>query len=219
MALAANALTTVATMESELGLAAGSATTLLERYINTASAAIERWLGRDLRRETRTEKYRAPRGARLLLRTVPVASITGITDDGVALPADSYAIESAGAGILFAPGGWPNRDPFVPRSIAGDVMVGLGQATLEVTYVAGYVLPNDSGTRDLPYDIEEACILTVTSRYRSRGRDRTIASKGVGDASVGYRLPNAIIGVDQGGIIPTEATTLLAPYRRIAVIE
>ena len=33
---------------------------------------------------------------------------------------------------------------------------------------------------------------------------------------ISFRLPNAIIGVDQGGIIPGEALGLLAPYRRFA---
>ena len=215
MALAANALTTLATMRDELGITDDSQNDRLTRMINVASAAAESYTNRTFQRGTRTQKIRPPNGPRIFLDATPLASITSITDDGATVDSSEYEIEDASAGIVFRSSGWGGRDLTVPRSIVGDVMTGTGKSWLSITYIGGYVLPNDAGDRDLPYDIEQACILTVTSLFRGRGRDRAVASKATGDASFSFRLPNEIIGVGAGGVIPDEAVVLLRPYLRV----
>jgi hypothetical protein len=216
MALASNALTTTATLADELGItpAAGDVARL-ERYINQASEAIERFLGRKLQKTTRTEKL-APSGTlRLVLANTPLSSITSIVEDGTTVDSDDYAIEDAEAGIVVADEVWGSND--LVHGIAQDAVRGTGKRDIVVTYIGGYVLPNDGGTRDLPHDIEAACLITAASLYRARGADRRIASEAVGDASVTYGGVNTAIGRGAGGIIPDEAAVLLQAYRRVVM--
>jgi len=139
--------------------------------------------------------------------------------DSTTLDADSYEIEDADAGILQRDSGWNARNRDVPGAAGGDIVPRTDKRRITVVYVGGYVLPNDStGTRNLPYDIEQACILTVTSLFRRRGSDRLVSSESLGDYSVSYRNPNSAIGLGAGGIIPDEAMPLLEPYRRTVML-
>jgi len=214
MALAANALTLVATAEGDLSIASGGATALLERYINTASMAIEAYCQRLFQKATRTERVAHSRARRLVLRNTPLVSITSITNDGTAVDTGDYEIEDEAAGLVLGDSIWVPKDHVVADSLAQDVVPGTGERLLTIVYVGGYVLPNDAGTRNLPYDIEEACLLTVASLYRARGADRRIMSEHVGDFSAGFGGVNTAIGRGRGGIIPDEAFAALRPYRR-----
>lgn len=214
------AFTTVATMRDELGLADSSQDVRLERYILQASAAIEGYCDRKLRKTATTERLQATGTRRLVLARRPLVSIASIVMDDETLDTDGYEIQDADAGIVYREDGWPRVDAVVVGSIARDPIAGTAKVDIVATYTGGYVLPNDAtGTRDLPYDIESACILTVVSLYRGRGRDRSVASKATGDASITFRNPNSVIGVGAAGIIPDEAAVLLAKYRRIPMVS
>lgn len=214
------AFTTVATMRDELGLADSSQDARLERYILQASAAIEGYCDREFRKTATTERLQASGTTRLVLARRPLVSIASIVMDDETLDTDGYEIQDADAGIVYREDGWPRIDAVVAGSIGLDPIAGTAKADIVATYTGGYVLPNDAtGTRNLPYDIEQACILTVTSLYRGRGRDRSVASKATGDASISYRNPNAIIGVGAAGVIPDEAAVLLSKYRRIPMVS
>lgn len=204
------ALTTLDLVKAELGIALATTTydTVIERQILAASQAIENYCGRKFRKETLTEKYAGTGTQRLLLERTPVVSITSIEDDGSEIDADTYEIEDADAGIVWGESSWTRRGRTI--GIAADFVPGTGQKLIEVAYSGGYVLPGDSvGTRNLPYDIEEAAIITAVSLYRARGADRRVAAESVGDGSATYRLSGG------DGIIPQEAVELLAKYRRI----
>jgi len=218
MTLAANALTTVATLADELALStpdAGSEKARLERYINMASGAIEQFCEREFQQKSRALRLPGSGTLHLVLPATPLVSITSIVDDGTTVDASTYRIEDAAAGIVVGDTIWRQAD--LVAGIAHDVVPGTGKALLVVTYVAGYVLPNDAGTRDLPYDLEQAALITAVSLYRSRGADRRIASEAVGDASVTYAGANTAIGRGEGGIIPDDAVALLKPYRRVVM--
>lgn len=214
------ALTTVATMLDELGLSGTSYDTRLERYILQLSEAAAKYCDRPFRKESRALTMRGTNTTRLVLPVRPITSITSIVVAGTTLDADDYEIEDAEAGIIFNEGGWPRADYGVPWSIARDPMGGTAKAEVVVTYTAGYVLPNDSsGTRNLPYDIEQAIIMGVVSAFRQRGQDRNVASKATGDASISYRLPNTIVGVESLGTLPTEALRLLDAYKQEPMVS
>jgi hypothetical protein len=149
----------------------------------------------------------------------PLVSIASIVVDGTTLAAADYSIEDAEAGVVFREGGWLRPDSIVPWSVARDRMAGTAKADIVVTYTGGYVLPGDSGTRTLPYDLEQACLMGVVAAYRQRGQDKNVASRGTGDASVGYRLPNAIIGVDSIGSLPSEALRILDAYKQEPMVS
>lgn len=214
------AFTMVATALDELGLSGSSYDTRLERYILQNSAAIERYCDRSFRKGSRVETLRGTNTPRLVLDATPLVSITSIAVDGTTIAAADYEIEDADAGIVFNEAGWLRYDYAVPNSIARDRIAGTAKADTVVTYVGGYVLPNDStGTRNLPYEIEQACLMGVVAAFRQRGQDRNVGSKATGDASISYRLPNTIVGVEAVGTLPTEALSLLAPFRKFPMVS
>jgi hypothetical protein len=202
MSLSANALTTVAELEGELGVYPGSATALLERLIGAASDAIDAWCGHSLARAGVTETFVGNGRARLLLPRTPLSSVSTVTVDGVTLAAADYSIQNAASGYLVrALGEWP-----------------LG-AQIAVTYTGGYAtpaqVPGTYPTRSLPFQVEQACLMTCVSLYRARGRDPQLSSEALGDYTAAYRGANAAIGTGAGGIIPDAALPLLAPFRRV----
>lgn len=209
MPLPANALTTVATMEDELGIAANSATARLERLIAVASDIIERYCSRKFARQVGiVENVEGQGGQLLILRRTPIVQVTSIKYDGELVDATTYETkaEDKARGFVRRDAGWnwtaATFDAMSPVSAAGTE-----KRSYEVTYDAGYVLPKDGAGRDLPYDLEQACIELVTSLYRGRGRDKNIASESVGGASRSY------VAVD-GFALPPLVVTLLAAHRR-----
>ncbi len=210
------ALTTLATVLDELGLTSDSGTqdARVERYIHTASQAIEKWCGRNFCKATVTETMAAPDTQRLYIARTPLVSVTSVTFYDTVISADDYEIDNADAGSIFRRTGWMGDD-LAAMGIAGDALRGTKRANaVSVVYVGGYVTPAQGGTRTLPYDLEMACVLTAVSLYRSKGADRRIASETVGDASVSYGGVNTAIGRGAGGIIPDEAAAILEKYRR-----
>jgi hypothetical protein len=209
MAVAANALTTSATAIAEISGSSGSTSTI-ERLINVASEAIATYCGREFQLKSRAEYHVPPHGERLLLKNFPVvtsspgAAIT-VSLDGTSIT--DFTLEDADTGILRLVGGWggTSYDLAVDGSVAGAYQYGSGRRVLLVTYYGGYVLPNDTGTRTLPYELEQACIDTVASLWRRRGVD---LSGGSFDGS------NDAIGRGLGGIIPGPLLPTLNRYMR-----
>jgi hypothetical protein len=207
-----NALTTLALVKGELGIADATTTydTVLERMILAASDAIARFCRRDFRKATVTEKLAGSGTLRLVLARTPLVSITSITDDGTTIDDDEYEIEDAAAGIVVRDTPWTAQDLAVGISIGQDPVPGTGKRALTVVYISGYVLPGDStGTRNLPYDVEEACILTAVALYRRRGQDRSVVSEQLGDAAQSYATGA------EAHLIPAAARAMLARYRRV----
>lgn len=93
---------------------------------------------------------------------------------------------------------------------------GTTHASTEPTWPAAGLTVTDNtitwtnvGPRTLPYDLEQAAIDAAVTMYRQRGLDRGIASEGIGDASVTYR-------VGETGMLPDSVLAQLAAYRRWA---
>ncbi len=72
--------------------------------------------------------------------------------------------------------------------------------------------PEQAGTRDLPYDLEDACILLVAKRFRRKGKDPGIKSKKLMSYAVTYGGQGA--GDSVMGI-PAEIAHMLNPYKRL----
>lgn len=211
VALASNALTSLDVVQAELGV--GDHNDQLRRYINIASEAIERFCDRRFRRETVVEKVGFPGGQLLLLERTPLVSISSIVVDGAALPEDSYSIQSAEQGSVYRESGWP-WSAAVQDAAGPYQLPGTERRLATVTYVGGYVLPNDVGARTLPFDVEQACVETVVALYRGAGRDKGIAAESVGGAAVTYAGRNPASG-KAGSLIPDAALVLLENYRRV----
>ncbi len=160
VALAANALTTLDTMKTMLGISLEDEDpqrdAVITNLINSVSAWVERMTGRKLGRQTYTQKYDASGTQELVLLQWPIISVAYVKDtkDGGTIPPDEYDFNTTGeVGVLYKDDGWPLQG--YRGGLAYDIVAPM--RSLEVQYVAGYVLPKDATDDDpctLPYDIQ-----------------------------------------------------------------
>lgn len=215
MPLAPNALTTLEAVCGELGMGIPSPGTAeakdLERRINAASEAIERYCGRNFSRASVTEKVRGFGRARLVLSRTPVVAVASVHLDGVLVPAEDYELSGAEAGFVAHVRGVWEWTADVARGISCGLQPGTERALYAVAYSGGYVLPKDEAggsPRTLPYDLEEVCIRTVATAYRRPASDTSLEEYAGGGL-------NTAIGRGLGGMIPDSAVYILQPYRRL----
>ncbi|MFZ5688670.1 MAG: phage head-tail connector protein [Bacillota bacterium] len=172
MPLLPHALTTYEAVKEYLKLSDDTQKSSIERMINAVSEFIEGYCDRHFEKATYTEKYRGNGRQKLLLNQYPVTAVTSVTVNGTTVDPAEYEVLSE-EGILYNDGLWPWTGYYVGL---------IGEPTgsklgIEVQYTAGYVLPKDDGTgtppavRNLPYDLEDACIELVAIRYEMRGSE------------------------------------------------
>jgi len=221
VAIAANALTNLASVKAELGIATGdtSQDDFLTRAINSASALIERYCNRPFSyAAAEVEKLAGYGTTRLVVKRTPLKTITSIAFDGATILATDYAIEDAEAGFIFRRTGWL----WTASNISGVVYApypGSEEKLYQVTYAGGYVTPAQvdaapvppppAPVRDLPYDLEDAAIRLAVQRYHDKGSELGISSESLMSYSVSYG------GKSVNGI-PEEIATLLNGYAREA---
>lgn len=164
-----------------------------------------RTIGRETLVETiRSDQYRRY-GARcclhhghvaLILSRYPIVSVTSITEDDVAVDAADYEIDGA-SGMI--------------KRLDSDALRSWYAAKIVVTYVAGWLLPNDTG-RNLPYDLEDAVISMIKASRFGRDRDPAIKSESMLQRTYEYEL---FAGTTAGGPVPADAMATLNRYRNI----
>jgi hypothetical protein len=143
-------LTTLATLESWLGLPAGNADEdLLQRLIDAIGAAAESWCARSFAAQAFAETRDGTGGTRLAFANTPVSVVASVLVDGVAIP------PSPGAplpGYLF--------------SATAVTLVGFrfrrGQSNVALAYTAGYAT--------IPADLEQAALDWAAHVYREKDR-------------------------------------------------
>jgi hypothetical protein len=174
---------------------------LVERFVDQASAAIERYCQRVFAQQAYRE-IRLPEHSRsLMLHRLPIVSVSLVELDDVAVT--DYRIESAEAGQLYRQLGW-----------AGNWQT--SEWTIE--YIAGYRLPEQTTPPDangpaLPGDVQRACIEAVKIWWAEKEISDRIASKTLGltGDSISYR-----ISAHQESLPPL-AKHLLDPWRRMVL--
>jgi uncharacterized phiE125 gp8 family phage protein len=196
---AATRLATLEALKAELSIPASDPTSdvALEGLLDQASAATARWCGLAMARQTLREAFRLWRPLEVLVLSCgPVAAITAVTEAGTAVAAENWEADLA-SGLLW-------------RLSAGERCRWIATGIV-VDYAAGWLLPGQDG-RDLPPEIERACILAAAAMWHARGRDPLLRSEAVeGVGSTSFLDP-------RGGMegLPPQAAGLLAPWRRIS---
>lgn len=220
-ALNPNALTTLAEVKGELGIACDDVEhdRQIRRRINAVSTTIERFLSRELRYEAgRVETIRSYGGVRVRVRKPPVVTLTLVENVSLSGPllvdpielVDVIVEDEGETGILYRVSGWPDTAAHT-CSIARDPLPGTEGPGVRVTYDGGYVLPqqacdDDSLERSLPEDIEEAAIMAVVSSWTRRGGDIAIKSERSLSGSVTFDL-------DKATGLPAAVVSMLKPHR------
>jgi hypothetical protein len=172
MALTPGALTTVTQVKLlDTGKDAIPANhdTLLEFLIEALSDLMERYCGRSFEKKTYSEKYVGRGGQRLMIKNRPIVTVASVTVDGTAIASTEYEVESQ-AGFLFRESGWHGGLKELPIIPLGDPHPTAIRFNIVVGYDAGYITPNMTGTRDLPYDLELICVRLVLLDYKLRDK-------------------------------------------------
>lgn len=198
--LSAHALTTIEALKAELSIPHDdtSRDQLLARYINAASDAIRAYCGRDFARAHRVETVAGSGGVTLFLSLFPVDEVHRVAID--VQEVTDYQADTE-LGVLRRAAGWPCAE--VPN--------------IEVDYTGGYVTPEQARQdtaleRTLPYDIEEACIVTAATWAAHQGVPRDATSLQVEQIRVAFATRES----DSATLLPLAVRRLLGPYRRWA---
>ena len=204
----ASRLTTVQRLAEQLGNTNLEDDKLLEKLIDSASALIVSYTGRTFAREVVTETLGAhgQGQTRLVLSRTPINSITSITKNGSSIQSTSYEIEDAEAGFVWREHGW--RDTTLYRQWITPIDSRFQRKDYAVTYDAGYYLPG-STARNLPEEIEFACLEIAKSWFLDKDSNRNIKRERIGDAWIER------YDADQIGAIPQAVASVLDQYRRI----
>lgn len=164
-------LTTLERVKLELNITGTTYDQLLRLKIKEATSDIEARI-RPIRRATVVEQFwpevpiggitqRITRGA-LRVSRYPIRTMTSVVIDGDTLAAGSYRISEDTGELYFLDAG---------ESASWDI------GTLGVvTYVGGYLFPEDTG-EDLPPVLESAVLEMITMYWMSRGRDPLLKSE------------------------------------------
>jgi hypothetical protein len=211
MALAANALSTVASFQALGAAQAALPNARAEALINAASDTIERFCGRSFARQVGiVENVAGFGGPALWLARNPVEAIASITFDGSAISATDYTLEPE-KGRLYRASGWV-WTASIARAIDEFLQLpGTEEKLFQVTYTGGYALPQNNrtpGTYPLPYDLEEACLALATYRMSMSPKNQGLSAEQAGNASrsfSGGKAPD----------VPDYIAGMLEPYVRI----
>lgn len=204
-------LTTRTRVKTMLAITSSDEDAYLDMVIPQASAAACNYIGVragddglcTLGKETVIETFRLTREEPgIPLSRWPVVSITTVVedDDEDELESDEYEIDKP-TGILRRLDGDENRLNWTSVKVT-------------VTYIAGWVLPGDSGTRTLPYDIEDAVISLIKAARAARTRDPLIRSESVDGVG---RTDYWVRGIGESGGIPPDVASKLDPYRNLNI--
>lgn len=193
------ALTTLERVKAELGITSDATDELLAAKILEASSDIEAQTRRSFGTRGVTERFWGePGGAEYFsLRQYPVASITSVTVDDVAVDSDEYRLDGE-TGLLYRldASGYPCL-----WSWCKDVVI---------VYTGGYEMPG-SESPTLPASLQAACILMMNSYWASRGRDPSLRAEDIpGIGSATYWVG----AVGESGELPPEVMSRISPFRR-----
>ena len=210
MTLSSDALTILTSVKTDLGISGSTEDTYLERLIEVASARIKKYCNRTFYYSGAIAEY-VPgiHSVFMCLARCPIESITSITYNGAAISADVYSIHSADAGILYNADRWYDTSPEI-LNISRDPDVGREEKLYYVTYKAGWVTPNQTGTRTLPHDLEQACIDLVVQKYRTKGMNPLIKNESLLSYSVGYNQ-------GESEDMPAAIRCVLDGYKRVTI--
>lgn len=212
------ALTTLDTLKAEIlpDPSDTSQDSILTRAILAATDRIEAYLSRKLcYREGLIEDFQDQDLQRWLrLRAYPLREVESVEllDDEGAVEETLLAVDyymDATAGLLFKrQGSWFDGGRTHWPDVSHPRFAGNSRPRYRVTYSAGYYGPNQEAgpiVRDLPYDIEQACLIYAKSSYLNRDQDFRLVREHLLEAANWFDNES----------MEREVARLLAPYKSV----
>lgn len=194
-------LTTRDTVKTSLLISGTDDDSFIDTLIKTASSFIQKYCNKDFARTRVIEKVKPFRDLSVLkITNYPVTEIHSVSYNGTALEAAGYITDRKSQGIIDA----AENTNFL---ICGKFY------KYEVDYTYGYLLPGEVG-RNLPDDIERACVQLVKNIYLTRDIHSGLKMMDVPEvfrgAFAGGDLPNTAFNQ----YVSPEIKMLLHPYRK-----
>jgi len=185
----------LADVKNYLGVTASTTDSILLSLITNASSAIETYCNRTFLLGSYTETRNGTGGYRISPYNAPVISVSQVSVDGIPIPA-APALNGSGSitygylfdsDLIYIRGGIPySGQPYAFNPGIQNIYIG---------YTAGYAA--------IPYDVNQACIELVASKFGKRDRiDRK--NEVLAQQTVGYDL----------SAMPSSVKSALAVYRR-----
>ena len=212
-----NALCTLADIKTLAGISGNDQDARLELLINQTSAQIASYCNRKFARANYDETYSPSDRQLLILRQMPVVSVSAITSNGVALTDYVLSPEYANNGFLYRELGWNGE--YINRSYLTDDPVAT-RRNLNVKYTAGYYLPGDIGyvpgsADSLPLDLQFVCQEMTLAVYMQARRNNWDGLQSMTEDGLSYTWGSQATN-NSSGLFATYAG-ILNKYRRLAV--
>jgi hypothetical protein len=207
--LRAEALTTVSRLAEDLELQSEDQTSRLEHYVHMATSWVHNYCLRTFYYEAlRTDRLPGYGQPKLLVNKPPIRDLIEVRFEGIPVADSDYSLLDTRGGILLNRRGWRSTASRAGGYITEDPHPGSEAPLYEVDYSAGYVTPVQADldvtlTRDLPEDIEQACLILATSMYLEAGRNFRVRRAHLLEAGTWYETEE----------LKKSLHLLLAPYR------
>lgn len=206
------ALTTLATIKDELGITDTSSDTYLERQINVISQKISNYCNRNFKSQTYTdEKYYGTDDIILNLNNYPVTDLTKFELDNKEIDLDDITIKSEEGQLYY-------EKIFNSNGYVSGISEhrDLKTENISITFEAGYILP-DQEERNLPYDLEQACIDEIVYKYGNKGnKGKKVSSWGLDKASKSYESDEIVFN-SKYGLLNETLALLDSKYKRYVI--
>lgn len=221
-----NALTTLADVKALAGISSSDTTqdARLEAIINGVSSQVSTYCARNFKRQTYTGETYSPSNRQLLiLRNMPVVSVSSITIDGTAQTQGTdyiLAPEYADAGMLYREWGWTGQT--INRlNLVSDV-ISMRRSIL-ITYIAGWHLPGDAGyiagdPASLPLDLQYAVQQIALAMFIQARRNNWDGLTSLTEGGLSYGWGNqSITAKNNNSGFSQQSGAVLNKYRKIVV--
>jgi hypothetical protein len=184
-------LTTIADVKTELGITSSSLDDVLQDQVTLYSKIIASMCDRVFANQTVIETFvlgyrECPTS--LPLSRFPVVAVDTVEIDGTEISAANYEADPETGLLHYICGHWYGR-------------------RVEVTYNAGYDLPDDA-----PAPLARACVEFVKDQRLTQGRDPSIREITDEGQTVSYFSSASVSGT---GALPQTVADLIAPFRKM----
>lgn len=225
-------LTSLERFKAEVGLDTAEDDEVIESMISRASQIIARECRRTFGLQKVQETLAGSGSVLLELSQVPIVAITEVLEDSAVVDSSEYFVEDADVGAVYRENGWGRTTALrawgTEAYASGYILPGnASRMRYIVTYYGGYIMPGelnpylppdspDDLRKDLPGDLEEACLETVKTWFDTRtgASAGTASSIGIGQLRVTYGA-NAAQQQTARQTLPPVALGILQNYKRV----
>ena len=201
---------TLSGIKRELGITSSDNDKVLSDLLSQASDFIVRYTNRDFAKATVKETIGSNGGFILTVSRTPIVSITSIVfDTNTTVDSSTYRIYDADAGLIWSDNPWQDTTAHYQNIVSQPSRWLMPK--YEINYVGGYGMPDvcSDEERNLPFELERACLDIVRFWYKTKDRDPSLTSKQIDTARESYST-----NIASTSAVPMSVQSILDFWRR-----